>query len=272
MVKKNDKEIMIARASPFAHKSTQRCRLSIPRSSIRAATLALDKRVALFLALDDNAIPFDPSHAATAVATAAATPPPPPSGITPIQSFEPVLNVQAAASFAFITILFAILQLRINAVSNAARRRSAALSALRVAESAQLSDPSSGDRVVTRARVEYESALREELSLRTILPGMRIVAPNDPSRDEEERAAAKRFLGWGGEEFGDDEEEGGNIGTGGNKGSVERDGGAARTDGRSDVGLSVSAKFILFGVASMLIVLLWTLSFDPMAVNTNLFG
>jgi len=179
-------------------------------------------------------------------------------------------------------VVFAILQLRINAVSDAARRRSAALSALRAAESAQLSDPatSSGDRgaVVSRAKVEYESALREELGLRTILPGVRIVAPNDPNRDEEERANAKRFLGWGREEFGDDDggEEGNIIGsTGGSRGSVvERGGdGDARKDERSDdVGLSAGAKIILFGVASMLIVLLWTLSFDPMATDTGIFG
>ena len=267
---------MIAKVSPFAHKSTRRCRLSTPRSSTRAAALVSpNKRVAsLFSALDENAVPFDPaSHASTAAA--ATLSPPPPPGVIPIQSFEPVLNLEAAASFAFVAIVFTILQLRINAISNAARRRTAALSTLRAVESAQLSDPmTAGDQAVARARVEYESALREELGLRTILPGVRIVAPNDPRRDEEERANAKRFLGWGGEEFGDggDEGGGGNIGTGGSRGSVERGDGAARKDERSDVGLSAGAKFILFGVASMLIVLLWTLSFDPMTADTSFFG
>ncbi len=275
---------MFVKVSPFsfAHKSTRRCRRSTtPRrsSTTRATTTADKQRVALFsapLGDENNTIIFsffDPST----------LPPPPPSaGLTSIQSFEPVLNVEAASSFAFIAVVFAILQLRINAVSDAARRRSAALSALRAAESAQLSDPatSSGDRgaVVSRAKVEYESALREELGLRTILPGVRIVAPNDPNRDEEERANAKRFLGWGREEFGDDDggEEGNIIGsTGGSRGSVvERGGdGDARKDERSDdVGLSAGAKIILFGVASMLIVLLWTLSFDPMATDTGIFG
>ena len=280
---------MFVKVSPFsfAHESTRRCRQSTTprRSGTKRATTTTAllappdrRRVALFYApLDDrnNAIIpfFDPST----------LPPPPPSaGLTSIQSFEPVLNVEAASSFAFIAVVFAILQLRINAVSAAARRRSAALSALRAAESAQLSDPatSSGDRgaVVSRAKVEYESALREELGLRTILPGVRIVAPNDPNRDEEERANAKRFLGWGREEFGDDDggEEGNIIGsTGGSRGSVvERGGdGDAQKDERSDdVGLSAGAKIILFGVASMLIVLLWTLSFDPMATDTGIFG
>lgn len=40
---------------------------------------------------------------------------------------------------------------------------------------------------VIEAKKEYEYALREELGLRTILPYVRIVAPNDPKRDEEQR-------------------------------------------------------------------------------------
>ena len=261
---------MIAKVPPFAHRSLQRCRPSTHRCT---RTPALDKRVTLFSALDDSVISFDPSHAAAAGGAIAPSP-----GMDPVQSFEPVLNVQAASSFVFIAIVFAVLQLRINAVSRAAKRRIDALSALRVAESVQLSDPTAGRQDVVRARVEYESALREELGLRTVLPGVRIVAPNDPNRDEEERANAKRFLGWGKEEFGDDDEgeEGNVIGsTGGSRGSVvERGGdGDARKDERSDdVGLSAGAKFILFGVASMLIVLLWTLSFDPMATDTGIFG
>ncbi|KAL3811515.1 hypothetical protein ACHAXA_000419 [Cyclostephanos tholiformis] len=244
---------MISKVPLFAHKSSQRCRLSSQR------TLALDRRVTLFSALDDIVLSFDPSHAAAASAA---------TGIDPVRSFEPVLNVQAASSFVFIAIVFAVLQLRINAVSKAAKRRSDALLALRVAESVQLSDPTAGHPVVARARVEYENALREELGLRTIVPGVRIVAPNDPRRDEEERAAAKRFLGWEKEDFGDDYDEGGNI----DNGSVEKSDKTARSDESGDVGLSVGAKFILFGVASMLIVLLWTLSFDPMAANTIFFG
>ena len=37
--------------------------------------------------------------------------------------------------------------------------------------------------------------MEEELSLRTIIPGVRIVAPNDPKRTEADVAAAKQFLG-----------------------------------------------------------------------------
>ena len=114
---------MIAKVPPFAHRSLQRCRPSTHRCT---RTPALDKRVTLFSALDDSVISFDPSHAAAAGGAIAPSP-----GMDPVQSFEPVLNVQAASSFVFIAIVFAVLQLRINAVSRAAKRRTDALSALR---------------------------------------------------------------------------------------------------------------------------------------------
>lgn len=82
--------------------------------------------------------------------------------------------------------------------------------------------------------------------------GVRIVAPNDPKRDEEQRAAAKRFLGWDGNEFGDDEEELKEIE------NVTR-GNSERKE------LSGGAQIVLFGVATILIVLLYTLSFDPLS-------
>ena len=215
---------------------------------------------------------FDPYYADTASsAITAATSSP---GITSVQEFEPVLNVEAAASFTVIAIVFTLLQLRINAVSNAAKRRSSALEALRKAESLQLSASDVGidasDRPtedqVLRAKNEYENSLRDEMNLRTIIPGVRIVAPNDPKRDEEERAAAKRFLGWGSEEFGGeleeiDEPKLSNIAPR----SQQSNGQEVKK--AEDEGMSNSAKAILFGVATMLIVLLWTLSFDPMVAD-----
>lgn len=199
------------------------------------------------------------------------------AGLTPIREFEPVLNAPAAASFFIIAVVFALLQFRINAVANAAARRASALEALRRAESLQLagddSDARSGgvsdasrlsDRVAI-ARDEYENSLRAEMDLRTIVPGVRIVAPNDPKRDEEERAAAKRFLGWGGEEFGDDPDD--DIARKG-LGSEGSTGGDVQSKGNDvNAGISNSAKVILFGTASMLIVLLWALSFDPMVAD-----
>mmetsp|Transcript_23542 Transcript_23542/g.48230 ORF Transcript_23542/g.48230 Transcript_23542/m.48230 type:complete len:305 (-) Transcript_23542:153-1067(-) len=201
---------------------------------------------------------------------------PTPPGITPIQQFEPVINLPATLSFLTITVIFTLLQIRINAVSSAARRRSQSLEKLRKIESLQLSASDVGidakDRPtsekVAEAKREYEEALRRELDLRTIVPGVRIVAPNDPKRDEEERAAAKRFLGWEGEEFGDDEFEGGeglsSKRDGGNNGS---DGKSSRQSDISEEGMGNGPKSLLIGVAAMLIVLLWTLSFDPMQAD-----
>ena len=173
-------------------------------------------------------------------------------GITPIREFEPIVNVPAASAFLLIAVVFALLQLRINAVSAAAKRRSEALEVLRTVESLQLSDPKDrpDETKVAAAKREYEHALRDELNLRTIIPGVRIVAPNDPKRDEEQRAAAKRFLGWDSNEFGenDDVQDSGEL-----------------LSGSEETSLSGGAQIVLFGVASTLLVLLWTLSFDPMS-------
>mmetsp|Transcript_31145 Transcript_31145/g.67363 ORF Transcript_31145/g.67363 Transcript_31145/m.67363 type:complete len:274 (-) Transcript_31145:49-870(-) len=245
--------------SAFTLPTPARCRVATQPSGIcRSASNAR------LMAIDGNSIilALDPSFADQSASPAALTS----SGITPIQEFEPVLNTEAAASFVIIAIVFTLLQLRINAVSDAAKRRSFALEALRQAESLQLASDQPTEDQVTRAKKKYENALREEMDLRTIVPGVRIVAPNDPKRDEEERAAAKRFLGWGSDEFGDDGEgEGGgdiinnNLGEENINGDIQREG--------SSGGLSNSANFLLFGVASMLIVLLWTLSFDPMVAD-----
>jgi len=48
---------------------------------------------------------------------------------------------------------------------------------------------------ISAALAAYKFALEDELSLRTIIPGVRIVAPNDPKRQEKDIAAAKQFLG-----------------------------------------------------------------------------
>ena len=180
-------------------------------------------------------------------------------GISPIREFEPVINVPAASAFLLIAVVFALLQLRINAVSNAAKKRSDSLDTLRKVQSLQLSDDSTNgpnEIDVSAAKREYEKALRQELDLRTIIPGVRIVAPNDPKRDEEQRAAAKRFLGWDAAEFGDDDQIEDNVGL--------------TQDSNEQTQLSGGAQVVLFGVASILIVLLWTLSFDPMNSITSL--
>mmetsp|Transcript_8606 Transcript_8606/g.19342 ORF Transcript_8606/g.19342 Transcript_8606/m.19342 type:complete len:283 (+) Transcript_8606:104-952(+) len=263
---------MIAKVSPvttaFAPSTSQRCRLATRprdwRRRISSNASTLDKHVR-FMSIDDT-ITFDPSQAeAITLATS------PPSGISSIPQFEPVLNTQAASSFVIIAIVFTLLQLRTNAVSNAAKRRSSALEALRKAESLQLSASDGGmnasdrptEEQVTLAKAEYENALKEELDLRTIVPGVRIVAPNDPTSDKKERAAAKRFLGWESDDFGDDPGDDIDINSLGFEETSNRN----VQNNEKGAGLSNIAKLILFGVASMLIVLLWTLSFDPMVAD-----
>lgn len=95
--------------------------------------------------------------------------------ISQIQEFEPIVNVPAATAFLLIAVVFTLLQLRINAVSSAAKKRSEALDALRIVESLQLSGDDAkerpGELQVVSAKREYEDALRNELSLRTIIPG-----------------------------------------------------------------------------------------------------
>ncbi len=133
--------------------------------------------------------------------------------------------------------------------------------------------------MLAAAKKEYEDALRAEMNLRRIAPGVRIIAPDDPRRNEEDRAAAKRFLGWGSEEFGDvvvvtptsatDNErleiDKRHVSTGNVKRSeFGGDGGVGNANVNDN--LSNGNKIILAGVASMLIVLLYTLSFDPMVM------
>ena len=110
----------------------------------------------------------------------------------PYQTFEPVVNVPALGAFAFVTVVFGLLQLRINRVQTAAERRKAALESLRVVKSLQLGADDfsaaadvdeevvdvdtkpAGRSSISEASVraaldEYEAALREEVA--AVLPG-----------------------------------------------------------------------------------------------------
>ncbi|KAL7430609.1 hypothetical protein ACHAXH_001713 [Discostella pseudostelligera] len=264
---------MTASAAFSAPRPLQRRRHSAPTNIITAFSgIRDDRHVRLLAMLNDATL-------ATTADMFEAVPPSSSSasssyGLTPITEFEPVLNVEAASSFIIIAVLFTLLQIRVSAISNASQRRSNALIALRNAESMLLSgggrSSSSDDNnssngsdkdekanryltMVTAAKSEYENALRDEMKLRTIVPGVRIIAPDDPRRNEEERAAAKRFLGWGSEEFGDD---------------ADAPATTTSSDNENHMidGLPSGANIILVGVASMLLVLLYTLSFDPMAM------
>lgn len=72
---------------------------------------------------------------------------------------------------------------------------SEALKQLREARSAQISYSGVDDSNFQMALKNYEYVLREEIEMRTIVPGIRVPnAPNDPSEREEDVAAAKTFL------------------------------------------------------------------------------
>lgn len=110
------------------------------------------------------------------------------------QTFEPVLNVPALGSFLFIMLMALLLRLRISAIGEAAEERIVALETLRKVKSQELSSD------VTQAQVDraiqgYRNALQKEEGLRTLVPGIRLRAPNNPNQSEKDIQAARQFLG-----------------------------------------------------------------------------
>mmetsp|Transcript_6085 Transcript_6085/g.7065 ORF Transcript_6085/g.7065 Transcript_6085/m.7065 type:complete len:281 (+) Transcript_6085:77-919(+) len=205
------------------------------------------------------------------------------------QTFEPQVNSPALLSTLVIAIVFGFLQLRIKNIGQAAIRRNDALKSLREIKAAQLGPaddpkrPSADD--VRAAVADYEMALNEELSLRTIIPGVRIVAPNDPKSKEEDVAAAKQFLGRDLKDDDRDEDQSNVV----RQPDEERKRlllqSRRRFDGKTgsssvdkndaEEGISNSAKAVLLLVALSQIVLLIILSVDPMTAGdtlTSIFG
>mmetsp|Transcript_27260 Transcript_27260/g.41017 ORF Transcript_27260/g.41017 Transcript_27260/m.41017 type:complete len:326 (-) Transcript_27260:18-995(-) len=245
--------------------------------------------------------------------------------LEPSVTFEPQVNTPALFSFAIIAVVFSLLQIRINSVRDASTRREEALSFLRQVKSEQLDlsfqsrSTGSNEQAMAKEQADnnndkvkdaikaYEIALKEELDLRTIVPGVRIVAPNDASRREQDIAAAKQFLDWDidildGNENNDDSNSDkmkSNRGVGGGAFSLnnlENDGdkkelqqserkkqlmqSRRRFDGEEgnapssskteNEPMSNAAKAILLTVALSQIALLFLLSLDPMSAN-NVF-
>ena len=158
------------------------------------------------------------------------------------------------------------------------------MSTLRQVKSAQLdstdSSPQISEEEVTKAVEAYKLALEEELTLRTIIPGVRIVAPNDPKREEADIAAAKQFLGIDlNIEEGDIDDNDGNVTDDVNKKSKEelllqsrrrfddKNGTEAK---KEEEGMSAASRGLLLAVAALKIALLVFLSFDPMTAD-NVF-
>lgn len=171
--------------------------------------------------------------------------------------FEPVVNVPALAAFALVVVVFGTLQLRITAVAAAAERRVSALETLRRVKAAELGggDGAPDAEVVAAAVDAFASALREEEDLRTVAPGVRVAAPNAAERDDEIVDAARRFLGVdlraADADENDDENE-------------TRDGSPSLSANPSR-GWSTGALAVIAAVVASQIVLLYVLSFDPLA-------
>jgi len=131
-----------------------------------------------------------------------------PAPVLAVSEFEPVLNVPALFAFVVIAVVFGLLQWRIAAIGRATDRRNDAVRALRDVKSRQLNgeyydrndidseDDDETNDLVKRALDEYREAYEEVERLRTIAPGVRVIAP--PSAQEsltENVAAAQQFLG-----------------------------------------------------------------------------
>eukprot|EP00560_Eucampia_antarctica_P003408 CAMPEP_0197831612 /NCGR_PEP_ID=MMETSP1437-20131217/11313_1 /TAXON_ID=49252 ORGANISM="Eucampia antarctica, Strain CCMP1452" /NCGR_SAMPLE_ID=MMETSP1437 /ASSEMBLY_ACC=CAM_ASM_001096 /LENGTH=238 /DNA_ID=CAMNT_0043434611 /DNA_START=159 /DNA_END=875 /DNA_ORIENTATION=- len=109
--------------------------------------------------------------------------------------FEPVVNIPALFAFSLIAVVSTLLFVRINSISSASEKRTELLEKLRVIKSKQLDNSMNvSDADIRTATDSYKNALEKELSLRSLIPGVRIAAPNDPRKNDEQISAAKQFL------------------------------------------------------------------------------
>lgn len=182
--------------------------------------------------------------------------------------------MSAIFSFLVVSTLFSLLQLRINAIGNAARKREEALNTLRQVKMAQLDTSNSNlmptEQDVKAATEAYEDALDQELSLRTIIPGVRIVAPNDPKQKKEEISAARQFLGReiDNVEYSSSDDHQDSYSPSDSKKSLLLKS-RRRFDEKNDMikdspeAMSIGSQVVLLGVSLILMGLLFILSFDP---------
>jgi hypothetical protein len=168
-----------------------------------------------------------------------------------VPTFDPVMNYPALSSFLLIFTIYAFLQIRIFGIEKAAKRRREALQSLRKIKALQLSslrsDERPSDDEIESAVKEYEEALIDEDRVRTVLPGVRIVAPNG-NTSKEDIAAAKQFLGKS------------------LMSPQEND--SVKSVPPSDRSLR---NFVLGGISICLIALLFVMSFDPMEFQRQNF-
>jgi len=193
-----------------------------------------------------------------------------PSGIEEIKSFDPIINVPALSSFLLIFVVFSFLQLRINDIGKAVERRNLALQQLRDEKSNQLAGVSMFiDDGVKTAKDEYANSLQMEEDLRTILPGIRIAAPNRPDFDDENVAAASLFLGLDlRSKYGDDDENDKDDNKKiNNSNDIKNANNNDSEESNMLKGFSGGAIAVMLLVATSQIALLCLLSFDPMKAS-----
>jgi hypothetical protein len=112
-------------------------------------------------------------------------------------TFEPVLHVPALGSFVLIMTMALLLQWRVAAINQAADTRITALKTLRQAKANQLTnnyDQNETLEQVQAAVQAYQEALAKEEEFRTLLPGIRIRAPNNQNPSDWQ-AAQQLLLG-----------------------------------------------------------------------------
>lgn len=109
-------------------------------------------------------------------------------------TFEPVVDVPALLATFLVLAGALLLRLRQSAIANAADTRASALEDLRTTKTKELSQAASPEQV-QRAVQTYQAALDEEERLRTLLPGIRLRAPNNPQKSEMDQQAVRQFLG-----------------------------------------------------------------------------
>lgn len=167
----------------------------------------------------------------------------------PGTSFDPVLDVSALSAFSVIAIVFTFLMARASAVENATTKRKDATEKLRDARKQELV----GGDSASLALKQLEDALKEEETLRTIIPGIRIRAPNSLQDDDKDQIRMLLKI--------DETSEEPKYPTISSFLELVNESKSSLTEQN---GISNVSKFILGAIVVLQLFLLYILSFDPM--------
>ena len=177
------------------------------------------------------------------------------SSTTSVDTFEPTIDVAATTSFLLIAVVFSLLFARQNAVEKAAVKRRELIEDLRVARTVELTNGVDASPAVEALK----EAIREEDNLRTIIPGVRIRAPN--SMQDKDKDLVRQLLRASADA------EGNVIDDGDDSSSLTSL--LTKENQEDNVVMSGAAKVVLGVVACSQLVLLFILSFDPMTTASS---